>query len=329
MQETARGENQLRGRAGRQGDPGESLALFDLEDRLLAEAGVVAQVNALLGPSLAGARVRGAALSPLGRHPKACLPANSRRVVLSRLPRAAALCWGAAQGPRARGARVSDRGARPAARPGAKFGARLTARAARAADEELVIEGAIARALVIGVLQRSLEEASRSGRQSLAECAPAAQPVQPTTLQCCTLARARLDTGRRGRRGLARRIRGPPRPPDGHRAAPARAPRRHRGARARAGSTRSWTCSGSTCSRCAGAWSRTSAPRAAACCTRTCWRAPWGAPALPHVPLLCGDLGACVCAACGAQLTGRARSGRGCGPGCARWSAGLGDSGSL
>jgi len=56
MQETARGENQLRGRAGRQGDPGESLALFDLEDRLLAEAGVVAQVNALLGPALAGAR---------------------------------------------------------------------------------------------------------------------------------------------------------------------------------------------------------------------------------------------------------------------------------
>ena len=46
---------------------------------------------------------------------------------------------------------------RPAGRPGAVVGPRLTARAARAADEELVIEGAIARALVIGVLQRSLE----------------------------------------------------------------------------------------------------------------------------------------------------------------------------
>ncbi len=51
----------------------------------------------------------------------------------------------------------SVRHVRPAGRSGAVVGPRLTVSAARAADEELVIEGAIARALVIGVLQRSLE----------------------------------------------------------------------------------------------------------------------------------------------------------------------------
>jgi len=71
--------------------------------------------------------------------------------------------------------------------------------------------------------------------------------------------------------------RGPPRPPSGSCAVPARAPRWYKGLRARAGSMRSWMCSGSTCSRCGGAWSRTSAPRAAACCMHTCWCAAPGA----------------------------------------------------
>jgi len=95
----------------------------------------------------------------------------------------------------------SVRHVRPAGRSGAVVGPRLTVSAARAADEELVIEGAIARALVIGVLQRSLEEAGRSGRQSLAECAPAAGAARPAAPRCCALARARLGAGRRGHRG--------------------------------------------------------------------------------------------------------------------------------
>lgn len=35
IQESRRSENQLKGRAGRQGDPGETLMMYDLQDRLM------------------------------------------------------------------------------------------------------------------------------------------------------------------------------------------------------------------------------------------------------------------------------------------------------
>ena len=52
MQQNQRGENQLRGRAGRQGDPGETLALLDAQDRLIQEAGSMALVDKYILPVL-------------------------------------------------------------------------------------------------------------------------------------------------------------------------------------------------------------------------------------------------------------------------------------
>ena len=50
MQTNQRGENQLRGRAGRQGDPGETLALLDAQDRLIQESGSTALVEKYIVP---------------------------------------------------------------------------------------------------------------------------------------------------------------------------------------------------------------------------------------------------------------------------------------
>lgn len=50
MQYNQRGENQLRGRAGRQGDPGETLALLDAQDRLIQEAGSTALIEKYILP---------------------------------------------------------------------------------------------------------------------------------------------------------------------------------------------------------------------------------------------------------------------------------------
>ena len=50
MQYNQRGENQLRGRAGRQGDPGETLALLDAQDRLIQESGSTALIEKYILP---------------------------------------------------------------------------------------------------------------------------------------------------------------------------------------------------------------------------------------------------------------------------------------
>ncbi|KAK9841856.1 hypothetical protein WJX81_007585 [Elliptochloris bilobata] len=50
LQATLRGENQLRGRAGRQGDPGETLSLLDVNDRLIDETGSMKLIEQYLLP---------------------------------------------------------------------------------------------------------------------------------------------------------------------------------------------------------------------------------------------------------------------------------------
>lgn len=47
MQESERVANQLRGRAGRQGDPGETYTLVDLNDPLVEAAGLSAGMEAM------------------------------------------------------------------------------------------------------------------------------------------------------------------------------------------------------------------------------------------------------------------------------------------
>lgn len=47
MQESERVANQLRGRAGRQGDPGETFTLVDLNDPLVEASGLTAGVEAM------------------------------------------------------------------------------------------------------------------------------------------------------------------------------------------------------------------------------------------------------------------------------------------
>jgi len=230
----------------------------------------------------------------------------------------------------------SVRHVRPAGRSGAVVGPRLTVSAARAADEELVIEGAIARALVIGVLQRSLEEAGRSGRQSLAECAPAAGAARPAAPRCCALARARLGAGRRGHRG------GPASRTAGRRGRRAEAaPCLHERRAGTKACARAQDRCGAGCVPAAPvraaaepgrARARRAPPRAACIHAGAPPRAPWAPWPSPRSILLPrgGCSGACVCAACSARVIGWVGSGGGCSPSCAKpWSAGPGDSGFL